>query len=951
MPKHNATIVPESSYNANDMDNQQLNYYRLEADKVLAQLHSRQDGLTAAEAAERLNQYGSNELKVTSKESLLVTYLRQFKDLMILLLLASCGLSLYLGDGRTAIVLLLLVLFNTTIGFMQEFKAEKIMESLEKLVVAQASVVRDTKLIQIPSANLVVGDIVYIEEGDSVPADLRLVTEEELSSNDFALTGESNPSRKFVHALGANLPLPARQNLVFMGTTVATGHGYGVVIGTGMRTELGRIASLSQDINTDASPLQKEMNNIATRVTQGTMILCVILLPIAIESGLAIKDAFLFAIGIASSIIPQGLPAEINTGLSQAAGRLARARALVKKLSAVETLGATSVICTDKTGTLTKNQMTVEQFLVGHTTYGVTGKGYEPGGVIVSDQNDPVTATTLNELELFFATGAMASNAHVNPPDNEHAVWHCIGDPTEGAMITLAMKAGLKSTELDKKYPELKEFAFDSARKRMSSLRHYGGNHLYAFAKGAPENILDRCTKLWDHGKVRKLTAKDRAFIHAQNELLGSRAMRNLALAYRVLPAGTNPKKCAMEETERELIWLGMVSMIDPLREEVPAAMVAARRAHIKVSIVTGDNAVTAKAIAVRAKLADKPEDIVVVGGEELQGLSDTQVLTLAQRGGVIFSRVAPEDKLRIVKLVQDSGLVVAVTGDGINDAPALKRADIGVAMGQTGTDVAKQSSEIVLLDDSFNTLVGAIKQGRVIFQNIKKATLSCFTSNAAELVVNLVSLGSVTLFHIPLALSVMEILAIDLVAELFPIAALGWDKADGELMNEKPRNPRDHILNSRAIIDLLWCGLLVGGFAFLNYLWFFHRHGIDGRHLAATSEVHMQATALTYLTIVLCQLFNILQRRSRHGLFTRYQFHNRHLWLAMLLSIFCVVNIIYNPFIAPYFQAGSLGFVDWLYALGAAALFIAIREFQRHNKQHSRKAVLSLHARVLANK
>jgi Ca2+-transporting ATPase len=566
--------------------------------------------------------------------------------------------------------------------------------------------------------------------------------------------------------------------------------------------------------------------------------------------------------------------------------------------------------------------------------------------VIVDEHNDPLAPSQLATLQLFFTAGAMASNAHVNPPDHEHNVWHCLGDPTEGAMITLAMKAGIKNTELDKKYPELKEFAFDSARKRMSSIRHYGAHkQLFTFVKGAPESVLERSTHLWDHGTVRPLTRKDHNFILKQNEQLGTKAMRNLALAYRTLPAGTDPKKLQLDQTEGELIWLGMVSMIDPLREEVPAAMVAARGAHIKVSIVTGDNAVTASAIAARAKLTEKPEDIIVVSGEELQQLSDTQVLNLARRGGVIFSRVAPEDKLRIVKLVQDSGRIVAVTGDGINDAPALKRADIGVAMGKTGTDVAKQSAEIILLDDSFNTLVGAIKQGRTIFQNIKKGTLSCFTSNSAELVVNLVGLAAATLFHVPLALSVMEILAIDLIAELFPIAALGWDPADGEVMHEPPRNPKDHILNRRAILDLLWCGLLIGGFAFLNYLWFFHRHGISAAHLATTSDAHMQATAITYLTIVVCQLANIMQRRSRNGLFTRYQFHNRQLWFALGLSLFCVLNIIYNPWIAPYFQAGPLSIVDWLYALAAAALFIAVREFQRYTKQHSREAVLALRA------
>lgn len=928
-------------------EHQRLHFYRISVDAALQELGTQKSGLSLAKATERNKKYGANILEVQRKESRVVTYLRQFKDMMIVLLIISGVLSYYLEDKRTALVLGVLVFFNTTIGFLQEFKAEKIMESLERLVVAEAKVVRDGKLESIPSSEVTIGDIVYIEEGDAVPADLRLIEEYELGTNDFALTGESQPSRKFVHAIEEDVPLGNRHNLVFMGTTVATGHGYGVVIGIGMQTELGRIAGLSQAIKNEQSPLQKETNNIATRVTQGTVLLCATMLPIAIAAGLPFKDAFLFAIGIASSIIPQGLPAEINTALAQAANKLARARALVKKLSAVESLGATSVICTDKTGTLTKNQMTVEQFLVGRTTYLVEGKGYEPAGSITDSDHKALGKQQLADLSLFFAAGVFASNARIGVPDHEHAVWYTIGDPTEGAVITLALKSGVDVDLLGAHYPELKEHAFDSGRKRMSSLRKYGpGHELHAFVKGAPESVLEHCTHIWDGGKTRKLNAADRKFILAENEKLAASAMRNLAFAYRILPADSKLQNLDIDDVETDLVWLGMVSMIDPLREQVPNAMMAARRAHIKVSIITGDYAVTAKAIAARAKLTDDPADIIVVSGAELQTMSDTRVRTLAERGGVIFSRVAPEDKLRIVKLVQKAGKVVAVTGDGINDAPALKRADIGVAMGKTGTDVAKQSAEVVLLDDSFTTLIGTVQEGRTIFQNIRKGTLSCFTSNAAELFVMLISLAAATMFHIPLAISVMQILAIDLVAELFPIAALGKDKADGELMDEKPRRPRDHILNRSAILDLIWCGVVIGGLAFLNYYLFFGRHGVEAQHLAADSAIHMQATALTYLTIVLCQLTNIMQRRSVGGLFTRYQFHNRQFWLAIAFSLFCVVNIIYNPWIAPYFKAGPLDMVDWLFAIGAAAIFIAIRELQRHNRNHTRKAILELHTK-----
>ncbi|HSD56219.1 MAG TPA: cation-transporting P-type ATPase [Candidatus Saccharimonadales bacterium] len=931
-------------------DVRKIHYYRLSADQVLKEIKTNRDGLSQQEVAARLQQYGNNTLAIKRKDSALLTYLRQFRDLMILLLLASSAISLFLGDSRTAIVLFALVILNTTIGYLQEYKAGKVMESLERLVVSEATVVRGGKRISVATSEVTLGDIVYIEEGNAVPADLRIIEEDELTTNDFALTGESNPSRKFVHAIESDVPLANRHNLAFMGTTVATGRAYGVVISTGMHTELGRIANLSQGIDSETSPLQKEMNNIATRVTQGTMILCLILLPIAIKTGLPFKDAFLFAIGIACSIVPNGLPAAISTSLAGAAGKLARARALVKKLSSVESLGATSVICTDKTGTLTKNQMTVEQIMIGRTTYIVTGKGYEPTGTFLDHKNDPIPKDEVAKLELFFNTAVMASNARVSAPDDEHATWYCVGDPTEGALITLGYKSGLHIERLDHSYPEIKEYAFDSARKRMSSVRTYGDKkELHIFVKGAPESVLDHCDRIWESGKIRKLTKADRTFILKHNEQLATEAMRNLGFAYRILNGHSKKDLPSMEKAESSLVWLGMASMIDPLRAQVPNAMEAARKARIKVSIITGDHAITAKAIAVRAKLTADPKDIIVVSGEELQKLSDTKVRQLGLRGGVIFSRVAPEDKLRIVKLIQQSGHVVAVTGDGINDAPALKRADIGVAMGQTGTDVAKQSAEIILLDDSFTTLVGTVQEGRVIFQNIKKAAICCFTGNAAELMVNLFSLAAATALHIPLALTVIQILAIDVIAELFPVAALGGDKADSQVMSERPRNPKHHILNPRSTLDFLWCGTLIGGLAFLNYLWFFDRYGIDPINLAADSPIHLQATSLTYLTLILCLLVNVLQRRSQNGLFTRYQLHNKALWYAMGLSLFSIVNIIYNPWIAPYFHSAPLGFIDWLTALGATAIFIAVREFQRHNKKHHRKVVLELHSKVRA--
>lgn len=909
--------------------------YRQDVGLVLKDYATTTQGLTSTEATERLAKYGPNGLVALKSDPVWRKYLRQYRDLMILLLVSSAALSLYLGDQRTAIVLGFIVVFNTTIGFAQEYKAEKIMQALEKLVKPVAEVYRDGKLAQIDSSLLVPGDIVRVTEGDSVPADLRLIQEMELSTNDFALTGESNPSRKFTHAIEADVTIGSRHNLVFMGTTVATGEGLGIVVGTGMNSELGRIASLSQEAPREFSPLQRELNNIASRVTVAVAALCLVLLPIAIHANLGIKGAFLFAIGFASSLIPQGLPAEVNTALAQAANKLAKAKALVKTLSAVETLGATHIICTDKTGTLTKNQMTVEHVMIGTQSYEVSGTGYEANGYILNDHGKQLDEKLLKEYEQFFVCGSLASNARILPPDNEHNSWYCLGDPTEGALVTLTRKAGIDIDVLEKHHPELKEFTFDSARKRMSSIRKLDDT-LYAYVKGAPESVLERCTHIQENGKTRKLTTKDHAVFMQQHETLSGKAMRNLAFAYKTLPSDTKTNNLHMDTVESGLTLLGMVSMIDPLREEVPAAMKAAAEAHIRVNVITGDFALTAEAIARKAGLVGKDSHLLTVAGADLPTMKDADILDHIRHGGTIFSRVSPEDKLRIVEIAKKAGEIIAVTGDGINDAPALKRADIGVAMGITGTEVSKQASDIVLLDDSFGTLVKAVQAGRAIFANIQKGTLSCFTSNSAELVTNLTSLAAASLLQIPLAITVMQILAIDLIAELFPIAALGWDPAEGELMSEKPRDPNEHILNKRSIIDLLFSGIIIGGLSFANYLLYFNRAGVSasGFYSDLSNPIYMKATTMTYLTIVCCQLINITQRRSVKGFFSRYQFSNPHYWGAIALSLFCVANIVYNPLVNSYFGAGPVGMIDWAYALGAATIFLFIRESQRLIKQ-----------------
>jgi len=490
-----------------------------------------------------------------------------------------------------------------------------------------------------------------------------------------------------------------------------------------------------------------------------------------------------------------------------------------------------------------------------------------------------------------------------------------------------AVKSGLDLAGIMAEHTEVAELPFDSTRKLMTSIRRGSDGVLAAYTKGSPEGVIERCTSIDDGGIIRAITDEDRAALLSAHEGKAARALRNLAFATRAISEQEIDGASAAVETGLTL--LGMVSMVDPVRETVPAAMAIVLAAGVKVNIVTGDFSLTAAAVARTAGLVGDG-GVVVVTGTELAALSDADVLAHALRGGTVFSRVAPEDKVRIVDLVKASGHVVAVTGDGINDAPALRHADIGVAMGLSGTDVAKQASEIVLLDDSFATLVNAVRQGRTIYRNISKGVLSCLTSNAAELVVNSVSLALAALFGVPLALNVLQILAIDLLGEIFPIAALGRDPEEGETMRERPRPAARRILNGRSIVDILWCGILIGGFSIANYLFLYDRAGVDPFTQSPSAALVAQAMTISYVTIMVCQLVSISQRRSVHGFFTRYQFSNRLYWYAIAVAVVIMLAIVYVPFVAGFFGTAPLTVIDWALVLAAAAVFLTIREAGR---------------------
>lgn len=897
--------------------------YKLSVDDIFKKFNASTEGLSDEEALQRQKIYGKNKLEVKQKNKLLNDFLNQFKDLLILILIISGLISIFLESYRDAVVLFTIVIINAIIGFIQEYKAEKILDSLKSLVKAKAHLQRSGKLTEISAEEIVPGDIIILEAGDRVPADIRLIEENDLGANDFSLTGESNPVRKFIHEIAETVLLGDRNNMVFMGTTIATGNGKGVAVAIGMQTEIGRIANLSHKTEDELSPLQKELNHVARKMAIIAGCIGGLLFFGGLFREFGLKEAFVFAIAVAASCVPQGMPTQVSVALSLSAGRLAKQKAIIKKLSGVETLGSTHIICTDKTGTLTKNEMTVQHCIIGKNHFSISGVGYEPKGSIFDLSGKEISAAHLKQLKLFFETGILASNAEILPPDPEHPVWHAIGDPTEAALITLAEKVGLSKKVLNQEYQELKEFPFDACRKMMSSIRQINAQTIRAYIKGAPLITLDKCARYFDGQEVKPLTKDQKQYFSQQDEEYAKKAYRVLAYAYRDLSNFNQDLK--IQDVERDLTFLGLVAMMDPPRDEVKAAIEAAKQAFIRIIIITGDYALTASAIAQKIGIG---AEISVITTNDLAKMSDISLLHSLIHKNIIFSRTSPEDKLRIVDLLKRAGEIIAVTGDGVNDAPALKRADIGVAMGKTGTDVAKESSEIVLIDDSFATLVSAIKEGRIIYTNLKKTITSSITSNGGELFTVLLSLLFGYLYDIPMAILAIQILAVDLGGEMLPLTFLTWDPGEKDIMKEAPRNPTDYILNNRRLFDIAWTGFLMGLFAYLNFILLSVREDFSWVGFSdLDSLVYARGLTLSYVTIVFIQWMNILSRRTKTKVLSSYLWSSPRLLLGYLFSIILLLNISYNPYISQFLQTGPLKLSDWLMAILAAIIFLIIRE------------------------
>lgn len=905
---------------------EKLNYYEMSAEKVLEILKSNKNWLDSGEIKIRLNTYGENTLKIKTKTPEWMKFLKQLKDALIILLIISAWLSVYLQDYRWATILSIIVVLNAIIWYVQESKAEKIMQSLKKMLYPTVKVKRNWLLVEEKTEHLVPWDIVFVQEWDNVPADLRIIEENELLANDFSLTGESNPINKFTHAINGEVPLWERNNCLWTGTTLAVWSAWWVVIATGMETELGKIANLSQEAILEDTPLQKEMSNIAQKLMILTVVRWWFLLVVSLLANFSLQEWLVFAIWIAASMVPQGLPAQVNVALSLAAARLAKNKALVKQLASVETLGCVNVICTDKTGTLTKNEMTVKNIWLWNTMYDVSWSGYEPVGNIYEGEQIIDNHNFVDKRRHFFYTLFMDSNAKVNPPDELHPTWYAIWDPTEAALVSLARKVGFETDKLDDEVKELHQYWFDSVRKMMSSVRIVD-DEITVYMKWSPRSVLDNCSEIFDWDKVRKITDKDKEEILKNIDDLASNARRNLAIAYRKLDKYSHDEM-TMEEVENDMIFLWFVSIIDPPREEVYDAIKTAYESKIKVIMITGDYWLTAQAIAKEIWFWQDGE-ISLINWSDLSSLTDIDLVEhMEENNYVIFSRSSPEDKMRIVNLLKKNWNIVAVTWDGINDAPALKNADIWVSMWLIWTDVAKESSEIVLMDDSFATLIYAIKEGRTIYQNLKKTILSSLTSNGGEVFAVLSSLICKWFRWIPLAIHPVQILATDLIWEMMPLMALTRDPAEKNILTNWPRDVKKHVITKSVVFDLIRAGFLMWIFAFINYILYFVMNGYSPMNISTDTTIYLTATSVTYTSIVFIQFMNILSRRAGNkSVFSKYLWSNKKLLFSFILSIWMVLVLIYVPAVSSYFWFGRMNLVDRIYPVVAWIIFLGIRE------------------------
>lgn len=875
-----------------------LPWHTLPVETVLSHLQSTPTGLSSAEAARRLAQYGPNELQAAHRISPWAILLQQFKNVLIIILLIAVGLSAILGHGIEAIAITVIVLFAVGLGFIQEYRAERAIEALRQMAAPTATVFRDGDDVELPARDLVPGDVILLQAGDRVPADARLMEAINLQVDEAALTGESLPVEKHIAPLAdSRLSVGDRRNMVYAGTVVTYGRGRAVVVATGMQTEFGQIAQMLQTIEIGKTPLQENLDKVGHTLARAALVIVLLIVALGLLRGQPLLEMLIFGIALAVAVVPEALPAVVTISLAIGVQRMARRNALVRRLSAVETLGCTSVICSDKTGTLTRDEMTVRRIFAAGRLFEVSGAGYEPQGMF--SENGRVIEPTTPILQALLRGAVLASDARLVQTDGR---WHIKGDPTEGALVVAAAKAGLFKADLDQQFPRVHEIPFTSETKRMTTL-HETGDGVVAYSKGAPEVILASCAWEWtDEGPV-PLDDGRRETILLVAQQMASDALRVLAVAYK--------RDARLEDAEREMTFLGLVGMIDAPRPEAKAAIQTCWQAGIKPVMITGDHPVTAQAVARELGLLTSER---VVTGAELDMMGDAD-LERDVENIAVYARVSPAHKLRVVTALQKKGHVVAMTGDGVNDAPALKQADIGVAMGITGTDVTKEAAAMTLTDDNFASIVAAVEEGRAIFGNIKKYLMYLLSSNIGEISL----MAGAALLGLPLPLTAVQILYVNLATDGLPALALSVDPPEPDIMRRKPRNPRTGIF-TRSVVTLMILGGLWSAIVNLSlFAWALN----SGRSIA-------EAMTMTFVSLVLIQFFKAYNFRSdRHSVLNR-PFANKWLNLAILWELLLLSGIVYLPFLHEPFGTFSLPLIDWAIVVGAAFTISPVLELAK---------------------
>ncbi len=897
--------------------------------EVYRALKTSSSGLEPLEAQARLRQYGYNLLHEARGKPLLLKLLANFTHLMALLLWVGGLVAFVAQMPQLGVAIWLVNLINGAFSFWQEFKAERATEALKQLLPRYAQVLRGGQVQQVPAETLVPGDVMLLSEGDHISADGRLVECAELQVDQSTLTGESRPVRRTAEALQATgLSRVERPNLVFAGTSVVAGTGRAVVWATGMNTEFGRIAHLTQTLGEALSPLQKEIEVVTRVITLIAVGSGLVFFALAI--GLArmpLAEGFIFGLGMIVAFVPEGLLPTVTLALALGVQRMARRHALIKRLSAVETLGCTSVICTDKTGTLTQNEMTVREVWVGGQPFRVEGVGYTPEGAIVGSTGASTSSQVSQDLLDCLRAAALCNNARLLPPAEQTPRWSILGDPTEAALLVVARKAGIDPETALAWSPRLRELPFDARRKRMSTV-HRVGSALVAYVKGAPREVLGLCSHLRWEGADLPLSEDLQVQVMAANDDYARAGLRVLAVATRTLPQGF--ADFTPEALEQDLTFLGLVAMYDPPRPEVSEAVQKCHQAGIRIVMITGDYGLTALSIARRIGIV-RSEQPRIVTGLELDTLSD-EALRAVLQDEVIFARVAPEHKLRVVAALQQMGQVVAVTGDGVNDAPALKQADIGVAMGIAGTDVAKEAADMILTDDNFASIVGAVEEGRTVYANIKKFTTYIFTSNTPEAVPFIVFALSGA--QIPLALNVMQILAVDLGTDLVPALALGAEPPEPGVMRRPPRRLSEHVITPGMLARAyLWLGPIQSMAAMSAFFWLFWTNGYWGQWLGLPAEgpLYQAATAMTLAVVVFTQIGNLFaQRTERTSVFRVGFFSNRLVWVGIVTELLLIVAIVYVPFLQGIFGTAALAWPHWLFLLAWMPVLLVADELRK---------------------